>query len=155
LNEYAKAEDIFTSTKTLRKWVNQWLNEGTISNKISVERRLKHIKITTDDLLRLDRAVFKKRDLSARLAKIKLNLEMTSRSIQRYLNKMGWKKIRTRRCAAVNEKNRIERIIFAKLCIDLGELFDNSIFLDECTVSMDKNGTETHNGTENFQVKQD
>jgi hypothetical protein len=140
LNEYAKAEDIFTSTKTLKKWVNRWLNEGTISNKISVERRLKHIKITTDDLLRLDRAVFKKRDLSARLAKTKLNLEMSSRSIQRYLNKMGWKKIRTRRCAAVNEKNRIERIIFAKLCIDLGERFDNSIFLDECTVSMDKNG---------------
>ncbi len=74
LNEYAKAEDIFTSTKTLRKWVNQWLNEGTISNKISVERRLKHIKITTDDLIRLDRALEKrssKRDLSARLAKIK------------------------------------------------------------------------------------
>ena len=107
LNEYTKTEDIFTSTKTLRKWVNQWLNEGTISSKISVERRLKHIKITTDDLLRLDRAVFKKRDLSARLAKNKLNLEMSSRSIQRYLNKMGWKKIRTRRCAAVNEKNRI------------------------------------------------
>ena len=91
----AKAEDIFTSTKTLRKWVNRWLNEGTISNKISAERRLKNIKITTDDLLRLDRAVFKKRDLSARLVKTKLNLEMSSRSIQRYLNKMGWKKIET------------------------------------------------------------
>jgi hypothetical protein len=70
---------------------------------------------------------------------------MSTRSIQRYLNrvvwkKMGWKKIRTRRCAAVNEKNRIERIIFAKLYIDLGERFDNSIFLDECTVLMDKNG---------------
>jgi hypothetical protein len=148
LNEYAKAEDIFTSTKTLRKWVNQWLNEGTISNKISVERRLKHIKITTDDLLRLDRAVFKKRDLSARLAKIKLNLEMIS--IQRYLNKISWKKIRTRRCAAVNEKNRIERIIFAKLCIDLGELFDNSIFLDECTVSMDNKYILKKGGTRTF-----
>ncbi len=37
----------------------RWSNEGTISNKISVERRLKHIKITADDLLQLDRAVFK------------------------------------------------------------------------------------------------
>ena len=38
------------------------------------------------------------------------------------------------------KKNCIERIIFAKLCIDLSERFDNLIFLDECTVSMDKNG---------------
>jgi hypothetical protein len=45
---------------------------------------------------------------------------MSSRSIQKYLNRVGWKKIRTRRCAVVNEKNRTERIIFAKLCIDLG-----------------------------------
>jgi len=54
LNEYAEAEDIFTSTKTLKKWVNRyryrWLNEGTLSNKISVERRLKHIKIKNDGL---------------------------------------------------------------------------------------------------------
>jgi hypothetical protein len=63
---------------------------------------------------------------------------MSSRSIQKYLNKMGWKKIRTRRIAA--EKNRIKRKIFEKLCIDLGERLDNSIFLDECTVLMDKNG---------------
>jgi len=35
---------------------------------------------------------------------------------------VGWKKIRTRQCAAVSEK---------KLCIDLGERFDNLIFLDE------------------------
>ncbi len=62
LNEYAKAEDIFTSQE------NELIDEGTISNKISVERWLKNIKITTVDLLRLDRAVFKKRDLNARLA---------------------------------------------------------------------------------------
>ncbi len=55
LNEYAKAEDIFTSQE------NELIDGGTISNKISVERRLKNIKITTDDLLRLDRVVFKKK----------------------------------------------------------------------------------------------
>jgi hypothetical protein len=32
LNEYAKAEDIFTSQE------NELIDEGTISNKISVER---------------------------------------------------------------------------------------------------------------------
>ena len=44
---------------------------------------------------------------------------MSCRSIQSYLNKMCQRKVRTRRCVAVNEKNRIKRIIFAKLCIDL------------------------------------
>ena len=53
---------------------------------------------------------------------------MSCRSIQSYLNKMCQRKVKTRRCVAVNEKNRIERIIFAKICIDLGERFDNSIF---------------------------
>ena len=53
---------------------------------------------------------------------------MSCRSIQSYLNKMCQRKVKTRRCVAVNEKNRIERIIFAKICIDLGERFDSSIF---------------------------
>lgn len=60
--------------------------------------------------------------------------------MQKYLNKLGWRKISTRFCQFVSNKNRIERVIYCNLCKTHKELFKFSIFLDECIVAMDKNG---------------
>ena len=40
----------------------------------------------------------------------------------------------------MNDKNRIERVIFCTMCQLTNEDFNYSIFIDECTVSMTKNG---------------
>ena len=45
------------------------------------------------------------------LIKDELFLTSATRSIARYCNKLGWKKIRTRYCQLVNPNNRIKRFI--------------------------------------------
>ncbi len=60
-----------------------------------------------------NRLIYKKRDMSAKLAKQKLRLEVSCRSVQRYLNSLGWVKIKTRFCQVVSHKNRIHRIIYS------------------------------------------
>ena len=39
----------------------------------------------------------------------------------------------------VSLKNRIERFFFAKVCLDFQDQFEDSIFIDESTVQMNKN----------------
>lgn len=53
-----------------------------------------------------------------------------------YLKRLGWRKINTKYCQFVSEKNRIERIIFCKFSIFTNDCFEFSIFLDECIVQM-------------------
>ena len=136
----SERESILASDVTLRRIINQWNFEGSIENKKPVERNIANTKITNGELAALDRFIYKNRDLSAGTAKISLNLLASVRTVQKYLNRLGWKKITTRYCQFVRPKNKIERVIYCKLCIISGERFFFSIHIDECTVSMDKNG---------------
>ena len=58
-------------------------------------------------------------------------MDVSVKSIQRYLNIMGWEKIRTKYCQAISLKNRRERIAFATMARYFKDPFDNSIFIDE------------------------
>jgi hypothetical protein len=79
------------------------------------------------------------RDLTARKLKNMFNLNVSTRSIQRCLNIMGWEKVRAKYCQAVSLKNRRERIAFATMAIHFSYQFDNSIFVDESTIQCTKN----------------
>lgn len=96
------------------------------------------MKVNTIELTALDRLIIRNRGLSAKRAKDKLNLRASSRTVQKYLNALGWRKIRTKFCLFVSLKNRIERVVFAKLCIIRGENFNFSIHQDESTIQADK-----------------
>ena len=50
------------------------------------------------------------------------------------------KKVRTKYCQFLSAKNRIERVIFCELCLTVRLNFNHSIFIDEITAQMDKNG---------------
>ena len=84
--------------------------------------------------------IYRKRECTAEQAKRKLLLRASGRTIQRYLNRLGWRKIRTKYCHFVTVKNRIERVVYCNFCLINGERFFFSIHIDECTVAMNKNG---------------
>ena len=119
--------------------VKHWLEYSSIEDKESLTRTKNLTKITVGELKSLDKLIYRKRELSASQAKNKLNLRACSRTIQNYLNKLGWKKITTKCCHFVSVKNRIERVLFCNFCIITKETFHYSIFIDECTVMMNKN----------------
>ena len=73
------------------------------------------------------------------------NLDVSVRSIQRYLNIMGQEKIRTKYCQAVSFKNRRERFALATMARHFKDPFDNSIFIDESTIQCTKNAYKMWN----------
>ena len=82
--------------------------DNTLSNLQSLTRHIEKT-ISQHDLERLDRLVFKARDTSAYLAKIKLGLIVSTRTIQRYMNSLSlrWVKIKILFCQVVNHVQRI------------------------------------------------
>ena len=70
----------------------------------------------------------------------RLNLGSSKASVCRYLKRLGWRSIRTKFCQAVSWKNRLERQIYANMCVLYKEQFYNTIFIDESTIQVNKNG---------------
>jgi len=64
--------------------------DGSLSNFQSSKRHIEKTKISQHDLERLDRLLFKTRDTTADLAKIKLELVVSPRKIHRYIKSLGW-----------------------------------------------------------------
>lgn len=140
LKRLVSKEDILTSEKTLRRIVKHWQRTGSVADKPSLTRAEKIFKITHNELAELDRLIESNKETTALQAKNALNLRASTRTVQRYLRRLGWRRIVTRFCQFVSSKNRIERIIFCNFCRLTREDFEYSIFIDECTVKMDKNG---------------
>ena len=51
----------------------------------------------------------------------------------------GWRKVRSKTTQFVSNKNRVERVIYASLCLLHNLKFDSAIFLDECTIQCNSN----------------
>ena len=98
--------------------------------------------MTENELVELNNLVFNDREKTAIRLKRQLQLQCSSRTVQKYLNILGWRKIRTKFCQFVSFKNRIDRFIFAKLSLACIETFDFNIFIDESTVQCDKNANK-------------
>jgi hypothetical protein len=80
----------------------------------------------------LDRTAMNIRNFSAKILKRKCKLNASSRSVQRYMKLLGWRKIKRKfvcECAFVSIKNRFERFIFAKFSRAIDDKFDDSIFI--------------------------
>jgi hypothetical protein len=89
LREAAENERIFIGVKGIRKLTNKWFETLIDFPKSNVLA-----KISITDLKRIDRAVYRNRSLASRKLNLS-NIEMSHRSIRRYLNALGWKKIRS------------------------------------------------------------
>ena len=140
LKRLASNEDIFASEKTLRRIVKHYFSTGAVTNKKSLTRSINLMKISQNQLNELDNLIEENKETTALQAQNLLNLRVSTRTVQNYLRRLGWRRIVTRFCQFVSSKNRAERIIFCNFCVLTKETFDYSIFIDECTVSMDKNG---------------
>ena len=81
------------------------------------------------------------RDIKSKSLKNRLSLNVSPITIQRYVNYLGWGKIRAKYCQFVSVKNRIERLIFSQLCLLNNEQFLQTVFVDESTVQESKNAT--------------
>ena len=95
------------------------LNEkqGSVNDRKSKARNKKKTKITEDQLINIHKDVVKNRFISANMLKYKHKINASTRTVQKYLNRLGWRKRRTSFCQIVSAKNRYERLMYAKFCI--------------------------------------
>ena len=142
LEQLCANEDIVCSARSLRKLMGKWWKYRTVCN---LPKSNNLAKITEEELRRLNRAVYRNRSLTSRKLKFSLNLRMSSRSIQRYLNILVWKKIRSKYCQVASFKNRLERIAFANAALTFQDKFMNSIFIDESSVQANQNANKIWN----------
>ena len=113
--------------------------EVKIENKVSRNRTINHTKVTYNELEKLDNLVTNNKYLTANQMRNLLNLRASTRTVQKYLNLLVWRKIRVKYCQCVSKKNRIARLIYFKFF--LLSFQDSSFkfnFLDEF------NGLEIH-----------
>jgi hypothetical protein len=73
------------------------------------------ILISDQGVLALNKAVLKNPFLTAQQLQTKLSLTASKRTIRRYLNKLGWKKVRTKYCQVISDENKVKRFTFACL----------------------------------------
>ena len=136
LKELAAEENIYVGEVAIRKLMEKWFNTKSICN---LSRSNGSTKITEYELNRLNKAVYRDRGLTSRKLKNLLNIQASHRSIRRYLNALGWRKVKSKYCQIVSLKNRLERIAFANNALLFNDKFMNSIFIDESTVQATKN----------------
>jgi hypothetical protein len=67
-----------------------------VATRTSLARNLSHKKVNVDSTKvtydRIDARVFRNKDLTALMLKNRLNLAVFNRTIQKYLNRLGWRK---------------------------------------------------------------
>ena len=93
LVELAKNEDIFISPRRARDIINKWHRTQSVVDLPSETRHVKKTKITNHEIKRIDRAVYRKRHLFCQTLKAKFSLETSVRSIERYVKRVGWRKV--------------------------------------------------------------
>ncbi len=96
----------------------------------------KHRLVTNRGLLALNNCLINNSQFTAKQLKISLVLTASTRTITRYCNKLGWKKIRTRYCQIVSFNNRVKRFIYACSAKLNKETFHNTIHIDECSIEL-------------------
>ena len=109
----AAQEGIVAEPNAFRNLINKYESIGSVCDATSEARAISHTKVTNQQLDELEKAVYKDRGLTARRLRTRFALQVANRTVQRYLNALGWRKIRTKYCQMVTLKNRVERIIYA------------------------------------------
>jgi len=93
-------------------------------------RAINHTKITRRQLRELDRIVERNPGISAIRARRRVRqLNVSSRTVRKYLRHLGWRTIRTRYCQFFSKKNRYERFIYSMICMRTHERFLNGFLI--------------------------
>ena len=118
----AQNENIIATKLRFRRLITKWLNTGKkikscycfkIFNLLKLKGMLRNkdgkprkCKVTENQLRQLDRMVFNQRDLVAPKLKENIGISASTRTVQKYLNLLGWKKRRTGFCQIVQFKTK-------------------------------------------------
>jgi hypothetical protein len=139
VSEHLASENIFISGRGVWNLMVKFRRFGSVETRPSAIRNCKNTKVTLRQLNHIEKMLRVDRGLTAETIRRKTGIRVTMRTLRKYCNILGWRKIRTKYCQTVSTKNRIERVVYSMFCIDSKENFNHTIFIDESTVAMNSN----------------
>ena len=93
LSHLAAKEQVYISARRSRDIIAKWEATCSVDDIVNVDKGSLNTKVTERQLLRIEKEVFKRRDSTGPKLKAKLGLQVSVRSIQRYIKALGWKKV--------------------------------------------------------------
>ena len=70
------------------------------------------------------------------LGKLWIVLTASTRTINRYISQIGWRKVNTKYCQIVSPVNRLKRFIYYCMAKLNNDNYEDVIDIDECTVEL-------------------
>ena len=131
-----KGEDLAVSYQSVARIANKLKLTGSTNNlprsgrprKINPEAQA----FIEEQMRRNDETT--SREIQKKLAKHGLIVHAST--IRRSRKEQGWTLQQTRYCQLIREANKVKRLEFAQRVLDSGDTFDNVIFSDECSISL-------------------
>ena len=130
--------------KTTSQGVKQFLKRFEKTQQLSriTTIRRKNKKISQDIANYINDSVKADREISAtelqRRLQTEKNVVVSTSTINRCRQGLGWISTRTRYCQMVRDVNKPKRVEFCRKLLEENENFDNVIFSDECTVRCER-----------------
>ena len=131
-----KGEDLAVSYQSVARIINKLKLTGSTNNlprsgrprKINAEAQA----FIEEQMRRNDETT--SREIQKKLAKHGLIVHAST--IRRSRKEQGWTLQQTRYCQLIREANKVKRLEFAQRVLDSGDTFENVIFSDECSISL-------------------
>ena len=131
-----KSEDLAVSYQSVVRIINKLKLAGSTNNlprsgrprKINAEAQA----FIEEQMRRNDETT--SREIQKKLAKHGLIVHAST--IRRSRKEQGWTLQQTRYCQLIREANKVKRLEFAQRVLDSGDTFENVIFSDECSISL-------------------
>ena len=69
------------------------MESGSVLNRYNRDNAIKHTNVSEQEIIKIDNAIYRKRDMTCWKLKAKFRLEASLRSINRYVRRLGWRKV--------------------------------------------------------------
>lgn len=133
-----KRENLEVSFASVTRIVNKLKLTGSTKKRTSTGRPRKlnaEARAFTEDQMWKDDETTS-RAIQKKLARHGIMVHPST--VRRSRKQHGWTLQRTRYCQLIRDANKIKRLEFAQKVLETGDAFDNVIFTDECSISLEQ-----------------
>lgn len=131
-----KKEDLLVSFSSVTRIVKKLRLTGSVAN---LPRSGRPTKLSVEAKAFIDRQMRQNDETTSKQIEKKLakyGIEVCSATVRRCRKQQGWTLQRTAYCQLIRESNKGKRLEHAQRIVESDDTFDNVIFSDECSVSL-------------------
>ena len=133
-----KREELEVSFSSVTQIIKKYKITGLMKKGVSTGRQTKlnpESQQFIEDQMRKDDET-----TSGRIQKKlgKRGVRVHSSTVRRCRKKLGWTLQQTRYCQLIRDANKVKRLEYAQRVLETGDTFDNVIFSDECSISLEQ-----------------